>query len=325
MKTLSWQQDNSLKRLLKQIRVYLGQKLLESPTLLKFVNFPYEYAPEKIRDFFVKHISVAGAPRTDYTWILCLSNKVKLKVPVKNGDLKSWQFAQSYKWHERGLRKVEDFLHNNIPIEKVFLDIGANLGIRSLYPLSLNRPVVLFEPNSYLRSFTEELFALNNFKKFTIENICLGNHNTTTELFISKSSYLSSVIQHYAELDEVVDTISVPMMKLDDYNRNRLTEKSIGALKIDVEGFEIEVLSGAMQLLIENKPVVIVEAQHDNWQKIADFFDNLNLKYKGFLITNNVKAPLIKNEDNCYHNRGTENYLYCCNRDLLSTLKKDFL
>ena len=46
----------------------------------------------------------------------------------------------------------------------------------------------------------------------------------------------------------------IPVGKLDDYQL-----KNVGYVKIDTEGFELNVLEGARQTLLENKPIIIVE------------------------------------------------------------------
>ena len=121
--------------------------LLKSNQLLSLINPIYEYAPQSFRNLFVKVIKYAGGLQKDFMWTLYISNGNQIQVPIIAGDIKSWQLAQSYKWHDIGLKQIEEVLNEIIPIEEVYLDIGANLGVRSLYALSLEKPVYLFEPN----------------------------------------------------------------------------------------------------------------------------------------------------------------------------------
>jgi len=49
---------------------------------------------------------------------------------------------------------------------------------------------------------------------------------------------------------------SIPLKTLDSFNFN-----NVDLIKIDVEGFEEEILAGAMETIIRNKPVIVVEQQ----------------------------------------------------------------
>ena len=314
-----------LKIILKQIITSMGQIFLNSPFLIRCVNFTYEHANHSLRNLFVRAISYAGEPQKDFIWTLYLSNGITLQVPVMVDDLKSWQFAQSYQWHDRGLKYIEEFLHSTIPLHHVFLDIGANLGLRSLYPLSIGRPVYLFEPNSSLRPFSEKVFHMNKLSNFKIENICLGDKEGTVNFYISRSSYLSSVIEQQAQLDGITEKIDIPMMKLDTYLRENLQNIKIGLLKIDVEGLEQEVLSGAINCLKDYQPAVMVEVKSLNRDIIFDLFEELN--YIGFAISNILPKPLLELDKMRRYIPGIENYLYCSKqnrKDIIFNLRREF-
>ena len=130
---------SKVKSLIKYLGKAFGNLVIKNPFLLPILNICYEFAPHWLRNIFIK---IAGGtpryvsqPKHDFIWKIYLSNNVQFKVPVDSRDIKTWQFAISYKWHDIGLKTIEEFLNNKIPLEKVFLDIGANLSLRSLYSL----------------------------------------------------------------------------------------------------------------------------------------------------------------------------------------------
>lgn len=319
---------SAFKFIAKSIGRVLGRFIVRIPSLMPVFNTAYEYAPYWLRDLFIK--TVAGTPRympqpkQDFIWNIHLSNDVDLKVPVDAKDIKTWQFAISYQWHDIGLKMIEEFLNENISLDRVFLDIGANLGLRSLYSLSMDRKTVLFEPNISLRHFTEQLFAANKLSNFTIENFCLGTQDDeTVRLYISKSSYLSSVLEQNAIQDTIIDLRDVPIIKLDTYVDKNLPKQNIGLIKIDVEGFEKEVLLGAKTCLEEHRPAVMIEVQPSNSDFVFEFFNSLN--YEGYGIENRVKKPLTKlDKDNTFV-KGLNNYLYCYDKNLLKMLHNNLL
>ena len=49
---------------------------------------------------------------------------------------------------------------------------------------------------------------------------------------------------------------------------------NISVIKIDVEGFELEVLTGALETIRKNKPVIILEIWPDNKEKYLTWFTN---------------------------------------------------
>jgi hypothetical protein len=56
-------------------------------------------------------------------------------------------------------------------------------------------------------------------------------------------------------------------------------KNKISVIKIDVEGFEVNVLNGAKNLILEHKPVVIVEIYEKlNFSTVLQFFEDI--KYK---------------------------------------------
>ena len=85
-----------------------------------------------------------------------------------------------------------------------------------------------------------------------------------------------------------VDTIKVSTSTLDS-----LSSKSISFVKIDVEGHEMEVLSGGQKLIAQQKPVFMVEAEErhstDALEKIKDFFEKFH--YQGFYISGKELFP----------------------------------
>ena len=79
------------------------------------------------------------------------------------------------------------------------------------------------------------------------------------------------------------------MKKLDDYEYN-----NIDFIKIDVEGFENQVVLGAKETLIRNKPIIIVEQKgFSNRYKETQFEAIDTLKSYGAKVIDQVVKDYI--------------------------------
>ena len=127
-------------------------------------------------------------------------------------------------------------------------DVGANVGSRSKLFLNLGAKVVAFEPQSGLCEHLTQHLKLH--KRFTLMPIGLGKEPTIVELKISDAHVLSSMSNRWIEsttksgrfssynwdksIDVKVDTLD-----------NMIDKFGVPAfIKIDVEGYELEVLEG---------------------------------------------------------------------------------
>jgi len=142
----------------------------------------------------------------------------------------------------------------------VFFDIGSNIGIMSLFASQLvgkQGKIFAFEPDPDTFAILQDNLNLNENDRVQPQNLALGDSNGTASLFqnISVNRGASSLISS----QENSNIVTVNTERPDDFIlRNELG--NIKLLKIDVEGWEFEVLKGAKQLLSkEDGPIVIFE------------------------------------------------------------------
>ena len=99
-------------------------------------------------------------------------------------------------------------------------------------------------------------------------------------------SYIDSTYDSYIDQAEIkIHKASV--RKLDDLNE--LNQENISLIKIDVEGHEFEVLEGARNVIMKNKPIIIFEhnigTNKNNIEDIERFLQNQ--EYTFFKINRN--------------------------------------
>ncbi len=148
------------------------------------------------------------------------------------------------------------------------LDIGANIGwtVLNLASITKHGMVIGFEPDPYNFERCNENIALNNFKNIKIFPVGLGNGNDLVDMEVRTPSNRGG--------NRIVgkgspSTHRVEIVKLDDFAPVRDLTK-IDMLKIDVEGYELNVLRGAAYLLKKHKPVLFVELDDNNLKDQGD-------------------------------------------------------
>ncbi len=171
----------------------------------------------------------------------------------------------------------------------VIFDVGANFGIMTLQ-FAKNFPkskVFSFEPTHY---------ALKKFKRNIELNENLSPQIVVNQCFVSEKSSEKSLLTAYSSWDisgkkfenthplhggTIQNTEEVPSISLDDFFVSQHLEK-VDFIKIDTDGYEINVLRGARKILEIHKPLIIFEMglyilQEKNltFKDFSDFFESL--------------------------------------------------
>lgn len=203
-------------------------------------------------------------------------------------------------------------IRKNISKEGIFVDIGANIGQHSLYAAHFCKHVYAFEPIErlcfqFLKSvYKNELYNINVF------NYGLGNEDKKMDIFTAANNMGSSSV---IEKKSRINNGSIKIKKLDDIRKMCGIEK-VDFMKIDVEGYEWEVLQGAKQTLLKWKPKIILEYSPNLYNKVNDsttegifkFLKELN--YTVVNVDNDGSKYDVVNEFNQIKNVQQTN-LYC--------------
>jgi FkbM family methyltransferase len=157
---------------------------------------------------------------------------------------------QFHKWTHEDQQRLE-FYQQFIKAGDLVFDVGTNLGNRSKIFLKLGAKVVGIEPQPRCVDFLKSMFK--NESRFHLEQTALGSAPGEAEMAISDASTISSLSTDW--MDAVKEsgrfgeaswnkTIKVPITTLDHLIQKYGTPAFI---KIDVEGFEDQVISGLHQ------------------------------------------------------------------------------
>ena len=154
-------------------------------------------------------------------------------------------------WYEIGKRQAFEAA---IPEGAVVYDIGANVGYYSLMAAVLAGPtghVYAFEPLPRNVDFLRRHVALNKMKDLiTVLDVAVSDKSGEAAFDLGASTSMG----HIAETGE----IKVKQVRLDDLIASGEI-KPPDYMKIDVEGAEGEVLSGARTLLENHQPILFLD------------------------------------------------------------------
>lgn len=153
----------------------------------------------------------------------------------------------------------------------VYLDIGTNLGIVAASIASLIKGrVVAFEPVPETFERAAGTIALNSLSNVTLFNKAVGATTGSLKFYkpINHSEGASAVRNDYVAECGATE-IEVEVIRCDDLEP-LIGDAPIIFIKIDVEGFEPEVIKGARALIAKHRPQILFEyhpkvAPSSNW------------------------------------------------------------
>jgi FkbM family methyltransferase len=169
-------------------------------------------------------------------------------------------FASRFDGREAGLFRFVKLL----PDDAVVLDIGANIGVTSTIIQRRANPshLVAFEPLPLNLRTLRSLFGLFDVTAEVVPG-AVGDRAAVIEMILpEKDGVVLHGLGHLREVQEVGDmpgaTFKVQMTRLDD-SRHLWGGKRVDGIKIDVENAEALVLSGATEILQNDRPIVYCE------------------------------------------------------------------
>lgn len=191
-----------------------------------------------------------------------------------------------------------DYVLSNVADGSTVIDIGANFG---LYTVSLakknpNIKIHSFEPvESTFRLLKHNVEHNNVTEKATLNNCALGEEKGKLEVTVDR--YAGNHLVMGSKSDNITQKVDV--LVLDEYVKHQHIDK-VDFIKCDVEGAELLVLRGAVEILKKDKPNMLLEIA-DEWTKrfgyraeeLMDFLCDLGYKYKIF----SDKGEILESSD----------------------------
>lgn len=212
------------------------------------------------------------------------------------GGLKIWVSARDYRgyrvWQTRGSQKDKVRIIEGLSASgpSAFFDIGANYGEFSIMPASMGIHCLMFEPNPLVFPLLQRTMALYpkahpspdavgsscGHATFSFCRSASGSGSLAAQTPMHEARYLGRI--------DLLDEVNVGVTTIDQVAKSQRLDLSKGVvLKIDVEGFEREVMTGAMgvlsstpwwRALVEFSPAALRNAGKDvaqEWEFFRQF------------------------------------------------------
>lgn len=167
-------------------------------------------------------------------------------------------------WEKNSTKLVKKIVRKG----DVVFDIGANIGYYSciLSRLVGNKGhIYCFEPISKYVKRLKDNIKVNDLRNITVVKKVVSDICVPQKLQVGPSS-----ARTFCGLGEYNHTEVVESITLDKYITEENGIRRVDFVKIDVDGFEIEIISGAEDTLRKYKPIMLVEFCPEAQEKVGN-------------------------------------------------------
>jgi FkbM family methyltransferase len=149
-----------------------------------------------------------------------------------------------------------DYIKQNYNKQQCILDIGANIGNHSMFFAKFLNCEMVYSFEPFPRNISLLKTNMGNYEnKSKIFEIALSNKEGSMPLYNSQHNNFGGFSLHsYSNGTSYLVNPSINVITLDSLNL-----KNISMIKIDVENHENEVLEGAKNTILNNKPIIFIE------------------------------------------------------------------
>ncbi|MDE3184141.1 MAG: FkbM family methyltransferase [Bacteroidota bacterium] len=231
----------------------------------------------------------------------------RIRKPV---EIKPVEYKQQHLDIERILNKPDP----------VIFDIGANTGqtikgFRAKFPESI---IYAFEPGIETFNYLQQLYKHTG--NVHLHNIAFGAEKSRLIFHDNEYNVMSSFLENGSKIHfgEIIETREIELTTVDDFCMTHDIKK-IDVLKIDTQGFDLEVLKGALNML-PNVSIILTEITIYPLYKNLPELDEvlLFLREKGFKFANlyeaNFRNEVLAWADFMFVNNDLVNWSQYCDK-----------
>jgi len=193
--------------------------------------------------------------------ILCISrNGIKWEINLNEGiDFSIWLLGN---FEPRTIAKYRKILK----FDDIVLDVGANIGAHTLPFAQLVGPkgrVIAFEPTLFAITKLKKNLSINPDLKSRVLELQVMLTSASSVNFPTRQLYSSWPLdgkknKHKIHQGQLMGTTGATVRTLDDIVLDLKLDK-INLIKIDIDGYEYQMLSGGLKTIEKFKPSILLE------------------------------------------------------------------
>lgn len=264
-----------------------------------FIDYMHEY--HKVLHEYSHFLSDSGIDNisieNDLVIMKLRESGLRFIVDENDKRITPLEFLNFGSFEQEEMDAIKKLLKTCYNSEFSFFDIGGNVGwfsmdIQKEFPKA---KIECFEPIPKTFKYLEENMKLNCFSNIKLNNFGFSNEDKTLNFYYDISgSGATSLAETQVDMTKVEGKVK----KLDDY----ASMKSVDFIKCDVEGAELLVFQGGINIIERDKPLIYAEMLRKYAAKF-DYHPNeiitllANIGYKCYYIESGKIIELEKMTD----------------------------
>ena len=267
--------------------------------------------------YIVRTLTETGLIRLFNFNITFKLNYRNFKIPFRGSKMGTEILGMGESWF---LPIVNDLIPQNKKIENVcFVDVGMNIG-QTLLKIKDSFPSIHFlgfEPNPICVSYLHELIKINNLENVNV--LPVGVADQTGVLTLNADNEFASgasMIENFRKNQVIKFRYNCPV-----FNSELISNfhpSGLDVIKIDVEGFELNVIQGLLPMIKKYRPSIICEVLPNYGNQESDRFKRqvllqellASIDYSIFRINESSHTLYEINEFGIFHDMDQTNYVF---------------
>jgi FkbM family methyltransferase len=212
----------------------------------------------------IKYIGLYHTPDKVIRWWLIKLANVTTAVREVQGSLMMLDLTDKGIHKDLFLNGIREpqatkYLREILEPDWTVVDIGANIGYYALQEADIVSDVIAIEPSPANCEILEHNIELNGYYNIDVQQLAIGDCEGVIGFKLNQACNWNSIAPKGEEGNIIVQI--VPLDKL-------VNGSQVDFVRMDVEGYEMNVLKGMERILKENRPRLFIEVHRD---KLKDY------------------------------------------------------
>jgi len=183
-------------------------------------------------------------------------------------------------------KKIVKIFQEHVNKDDVVLDVGTYIGLHTIELSKLAKKVISFEPQPLVSACVKKTLNAMEIKNVDHYHMALGNETGWTHIHTNGDGD--------ASIRGIRDAKFCQSFKCKIDRLDNIVKEKVKLIKIDVEGSEFQVLAGAIELIEEHKPIIIIETfkTKRNLKLLDDFCEGFDYDMEYISADNYLMYPI---------------------------------